>query len=208
MRELVAAGLMIAAAAFLPVTASPSAAQSGEAVIAVVAPGGSIESSGEPAPFRIDVEGVTNLGAFEFVLAFDSGLFEFDHAEQGSFLGSTGREVVCDEPKSAPGAVRMLCVTLLREPEGPSGAGTLATVWLRPKGTGKAEVALSRSKLTSVSAAGLTARVESATVTIGGDGGDWLLIWSAVASGAVLAVAAGAVVVARMRRNQPRLADQ
>ncbi len=203
----VAAGLMIAVAASVLVTASHAAAQSGEAVIAVVAPGGSIESSGEPVPFRIDVEDVTNLGAFEFVLAFDSGLFEFDRAEQGSFLGSTGREVVCDEPKSAPGAVRMLCVTLLREPQGPSGSGTLATIWLRPKGTGKVEVALSRFKLTSVGAAGLTARAESATVTVGGDGGDWLLIWSAIASGAVLAIAAASVVIARMRRPA-RAGDQ
>lgn len=207
MRTRVAAGLMIAAAALPFFMASPAAAQSGEAIIVVVAPGGSIESSGESVPFRIDVEDVTNLGAFEFVLAFDSGLFEFDRAEQGGFLGSTGREVVCDEAKSAPGAVRLLCVTLLREPQGPSGAGTLATIWLRPKGTGKAEVALSRFKLTSVGAAGLNARSGSVTVTVGGDNGDWGLIWSAAAGGAALAIAVAGFVIARMRRRA-RAGDQ
>ncbi|MGB6837603.1 MAG: cohesin domain-containing protein, partial [Dehalococcoidia bacterium] len=78
--------------------------------------------------FEVDVvvANVTNLGAFEFTLAFDPALVEFASISQGPFLGSSGRTVSCMPPLLAEGSVSFTCVTLGAEPGGASGSGVLA----------------------------------------------------------------------------------
>lgn len=92
----------------------------------------------DDAPFPVDVvvEDVTNLGAFEFELAFDPAVLSFADVTEGPFLSSSGRLVECLDPRLAPGSVHMTCVTLGPEPPGPDGSGVLATITFELVGPG------------------------------------------------------------------------
>jgi hypothetical protein len=75
----------------------------------------------------IVVADVTNLGAFEFTVAFDPALVQFESISASPFLGSTGRSVSCMPPLLTGSSARFTCVTLGGTPDGPSGSGVLAT---------------------------------------------------------------------------------
>jgi len=79
---------------------------------------------------------VTNLGAYEFTLAFDPAVVSFVSVADASFLGSTGRQVHCLAPILTGSSVRLTCVTLGAKPSGPSGSGTLARVTLNAAAAG------------------------------------------------------------------------
>ena len=88
--------------------------------------------------FEVDVvvADVTNLGAFEFTLAFNPALVEFASIKSGPFLGSSGRMVSCMPPLLAEGSVSFTCVTLGAQPDGPSGSGVLAVAQFSAVGGG------------------------------------------------------------------------
>jgi len=98
----------------------------------------------------ITVEDVSNLASFEFILSYDPSILRFVKVEQGSFLGSSGREVQCPSPirySPAPGdsnldAVRFGCGSINLQPPAPNGSGTLATLTFAPRtgGTSPLEI--------------------------------------------------------------------
>jgi hypothetical protein len=96
---------------------------------------------------QISVAGVTNLGAYEWQLAFDPNVVAFvspadPGAMNGPFLGSTGRHVDCVPPVLPPseglepGNVRFGCLTGGSAPAGPNGGGLLSTVAFQPVADG------------------------------------------------------------------------
>ena len=157
---------------------------------------------------RVDVSisKVADLGAFAFVMQFDTAKVQLaDHPfETGSFLGSSGRNVFCDEPTIDSGAIRYACVTLGSEPaQGPDGQGTLASVYFKQQGNGTASFQLSRVELKTPQGLNIPATLTSASIEVEGSGGrGWLMI-VAIAVGAVLLVAAvGWLGYRRWRRGR------
>ncbi|MEX0785265.1 MAG: cohesin domain-containing protein [Dehalococcoidia bacterium] len=82
------------------------------------------------AEFHVDVlvEGVSDLGAFEFDLNFDRDFFKLGAVEIGPFLGSTNRGVICQKVTSIEGLVSVGCNTEGAAPPGPNGSGVIASI--------------------------------------------------------------------------------
>ena len=138
------------------------------AVVRVVAPatwppnGGSFE-------VRVEVEGVTDLAAFELKLAFDPSFLIYEGVEPGPLLGSTGRSVGCLDPDFFTlqrDIFFFACSTVGPEPLGPSGAGVLATVRFRPGERGPSPLDLSSVKLTNTMGQPVPAKVQGGSIVI------------------------------------------
>jgi hypothetical protein len=144
-----------------------------DALVRVVAPaiwppdGGSFE-------VRVEVEGVTNLAAFELKLAFDPSVLVYEGVEAGPFLGSTGRSVSCLDPDfftPQRDIFFFACSTVGPEPLGPSGAGVLAKVRFRPGDRGPSPLGLSVVRLADIAGQDIPAAVQQGSVTIGRSAG-------------------------------------
>jgi len=87
---------------------------------------------GQSVTTDITVNNVTNLGAYEVIITYDSSLVQFVSATDAGFLGSSGRTLFCPAPVilDLGGATRQLrfgCATTGAVP-GPSGSGILAQI--------------------------------------------------------------------------------
>ena len=200
------ARVRIALATFLSAALFASAAwhsyaQSAESPTLRIRGPESVDQKAQSVSFDVNVENVENLGGFQFVFTFDDAVFDFIEFRQGAFLGSTDREVACDEPQRDTGALRVVCVTLGQEPEGARGDGTIATFVLQPKSEGASMISVSRLVLTSVSGTEMTATVENASIRVGdsSDGTNWLLWGTAAGGAALLAIVALAALQRRLR---------
>lgn len=210
MRKLrVAAAL---AAATLGLAVLGVSAQSGETLVKITGPAEEVKD-GDLVPFDVNVENVDNLGGFQYHLVYNSNLLEFDSFQKGDFAGSTGREVVCNEPVVAEGSVRLSCNTLRPTPAGPDGSGKLMTVLLKSKGAGTTEVTLDRVKLVAVdeTATEIPTQVANTSVVIKGSSGFNWLIWGPVIGAGVLAALAillfGAMRVRTGGTSKPSMAS-
>jgi hypothetical protein len=156
------------------------------------------------AVIRVDVlvEDVQNIGAFQFVLSYDGDKVAIvdNGIERGPFLGSSGREVYCDEPTIDASALRYACVTLGGEPaEGASGDGTLVSVFFEETGDGNAMFSLSRVQLAEPAGDEIPVALQEGEIRVESDDSfPWLIV--AVAAGA--AVLLVAVVVAAIVRRR------
>lgn len=113
---------------------------------------------------------VEDLGAFDFVLAYDNKVLEFKSLEKGEFLGSTGREVVCPEPTTEEGAVQFKCVSLRATPAAPNGDGVLATLTFTARAGGVATFDLNRVRFlhpdsTDIAVTGVNAQITVSSST-------------------------------------------
>ena len=68
----------------------------------------------------IRVANVIDLGSYEFTLSWDDAVLSFMGANNGAFLGSTGRSVLCSPPTSGAGTVSFGCWTT-GDQAGPDG---------------------------------------------------------------------------------------
>ena len=198
--------LVIVAGILLAATAIPGAAsaQDGGAAAAILRPEVIAGQDGNAVRVNVNVENVSNLGAFEFVLRYDGDLLNFERVEKGDFLGSSGREVLCFDPVFESGAMRYQCVTLGPEPEhGSDGTGVLASVLFSPKAKGKTTIELSRAKLSDPPGTTIPSEFASTTVTVFGDSGGGRTVWwlALVAAGIFVVVVAGGMVVRKRRRR-------
>jgi len=120
--------------------------------VQVVSPG--TASVGETVAVGIDIDDVTNLGAYEWVLAYDPDVLDLaggTNPVNGTFLGSTGRSVTCLPPILDEGSVRFGCVSSGAPDPGPSGSGVLSTVTFTAKAAGGSSLCLSWASLTDAS---------------------------------------------------------
>jgi len=183
--------------------------ESEDLLVRVVAPT-EAEKDAVDIPIEIRAEHAANLGAFSFQLSYDPDIVQVvtdtnnaPMIQRGDFLGSTGREVACNDPVFQPesGVLRLLCVTLRLEPDGPDGDGTLATINFRAVGPGTTDLALEDVRANNPDATEITpVGVQSARLTIKGDSGFNWAIWGPVigiAAAAVIGIAAFAVMRAR-----------
>jgi hypothetical protein len=202
-------GLAGVVGAVVAVSAGPAAAQEGSTnlLYRVVAPTG-VAAGDTDILVEITAENASNLGAFAFQLTYDPDILDIALDEEGNplivrgdFLGSSGREVVCQDPVSQAGVLRMSCITLRMEPQGVDGSGTLATVTFVAKATGTTELALDRLEANEPDATEIRPiDVQGATLEVQDDGGlNWLLWGPIIAIGALAVIGIVAFIVIRAR---------
>ena len=100
---------------------------------------------------EIRVDDVVDLGAYEFEIRYEPSVLSFASVENGLFLSSTGRSVVCQVPQldQALGMIRHGCNTVGPPPPfGPSGSGLLATVSFLTSCAGTSELTLALVNMT------------------------------------------------------------
>jgi hypothetical protein len=183
-------------------------AQSDQPLVKVVAPE-SAKVGDADIVVQIQVENVKNLGSFEFLLKYDPDILAVANdaatnlplIQRGDFLGSSEREVVCDDPVSQAGVLRMVCITLRPEPAGPDGGGTLAEVTFEAVGKGSTELSLDKVQLTDPEATVFDAiQLQNATLSVsGGSSVNWVLWGSIIAVVVVVVLAGGAFAATRAR---------
>ena len=142
---LAAVALSVAPSALTPPQAH---AQTGP--IERLLPAAQTAAAGDAVATTLTVEDVTDLGAFEAIVAYDSALIDFTSAVPGPFLGSSGRTSFCPPPvvNVIVGTIHELrfgCVTSGASPPGPSGAGLLATITWTAIAPGVATLGLTAS---------------------------------------------------------------
>lgn len=207
--RLAAGGLAMAAimlgslAAF---GAGGTGAQSAETSIKVTAPEAPVKEGDDPITLTVTTENVENLAAFQFILLYDDSIFSYESYQKGEFLGSTEREVVCNEVSDA-GAFKLNCVSFRPTPPGPNGSGVLATIVLKPKGSGETDITLDRVKMSAADEAATEIPVPTITnVTIdveGVSGFNWLIWGPIIALGGLAAIGVVVFGAKRMSGGKP-----
>jgi hypothetical protein len=149
------------------------------------------------------VDNVTNLGAFQFQLTYDSHVIELQDVKEGPFLGSSGRPVQCLPPRRTEGSIDFTCVTLGATPDGPAGSGVLAILTFQPVGAGTSPLHFEQLILTDPPANRLPSEMEDTSLIVEqapGGGFSWVL-WGPVIGCVGLALAAAAVGTWRLRHR-------
>jgi hypothetical protein len=132
------------------------------------------QSVTQSGTFSVDVvvENVNGLGAYEVGIQYDESVLSFSSAEDGSFLGSSGRTVTCPIFSSGVGSVRLACATLGAEPAGPSGNGVLATFVFLGETPGASTLTLASPVITFINGAAISiSSVVSGSITVDPCGG-------------------------------------
>ena len=111
---------------------------------------------------------VTNLGAFQFELTYDSEILQLVDVQGGPFLGSSGRQVECLTPRRGEASIGLTCVTFGATPDGPTGTGELAVITFESLSTGSSPLRFARLTLTDPPANALPAQAQNATLTVEG----------------------------------------
>ena len=187
--------------------------------VSVKVPVEQLKKGGPDFQVEIATDNVTNLAAFEFSLTYDSSVIKYVGVEGGSFLGSSGRQPECLEPRIEPGnpeTLRFNCVTLgppVSVPggkAGPDGSGVLAIVTFSPVGSGETSLELKTGRLIAaeLDARGMPAEMETTVqgatldVASSGSGLSWALWGTVIGVGAaVIIVGLGIFVVRRRARG-------
>lgn len=193
-------------------------AEDGGAQVSVRAPTDlQIKEGGED--FQVDVlaSGVSNLAAFQFSLQFNSSVLKYTAVKEASFLGSTGRPVMCGDPRleqeGKVARIRLACATTappvsLGGKAGPDGSGTLAQVTFSPVGGGNTPLDLTEGILVAaeIDAEGnpvqILSSVQGASLDVIGTGSGfpWLIVGAGI--GVVVIAAAGGGGLLFLRRSR------
>ncbi len=174
-----------------------------------------IKEGGDDVEVSILASDVHNLAAFQFTLKYNSSILKYVSVKEGAFLGSSGREVECLDPRVANSGkqetLQYNCVTLgppksLGGKAGADGSGTLVVVTLSPKGGGTTSLDLSDAMLIAaeIDAEGMPVQiatsVQGASLDVKGSSGfPWLVIGSSVGALVVIGAIGGGVLLLRRR---------
>jgi hypothetical protein len=170
--------MLIAAAAVFG-SSSTAPLQAIEPAIVGITPATQNTTVGANVSVQVTVAGVSDpegLGAYEFRLTWDPAAFTYVIAQNGDFLGSTGREVSCPTLRfdadgdgvNDPGFLRMGCVTFAAQPAGPLGGGLLATVTFNTLCAGQTNVDIAQAELSDPLSGDIPAITVNGTITITG----------------------------------------
>ena len=107
---------------------------------------------GVPITVAVAISNVTNLGSFQFTLAYSPTLVTVQNITLGEFPGSTGRSFTPVGPNidNNAGTATFGAFSLGATPAGPSGSGALAYVRLLPQAGGTAALVLSGVQVANV----------------------------------------------------------
>jgi hypothetical protein len=214
-------GLSLLGVAVVSISIAGAAlAQPSQARMFVEPPAEQVKKGGPDFQVNVVADNVTNLAAFEFSLSYDASTIKYLGVEGGSFLGSTGREPQCLDPKvegGNPETLRFNCVTLgppISVPgakAGANGSGILATITFSPIGGGKSALDLKEGRLIAaeLDAKGMPAEistaVENSTLTVGSTGGgvSWMLLGPLIGVIAAVVVVGLVLFIVRLRARRP-----
>jgi hypothetical protein len=113
----------------------------------------------------VKIEDAVNLGAYSIDIRWDEAVLSSISITNGSFLGSTGRTVICQPPDVDPDRIRFECSTSGPE-SGPSGTGVLATIVFATVNPGKSEIEVHDAEITRASGEMQKAETEHGSVTV------------------------------------------
>ena len=128
----------------------PNAASGQSATLTLEAPS-SVPAGGAQFQVTVSVQGVTNLGSYEWQILYDPDVMEFVSVVNSPFLGSTGRQVFCPGRILGEGTVRFGCATYHSALPGPSGSSVLSTVTFSPVAGGTVDIRFVCAGLTDAS---------------------------------------------------------
>ena len=173
LRNLLLLAALVTVFGFLPMPAAQGHAAAPAAVLLRVVGPASPVRVGDQFTVTIQVEGVANLGAFEFEFGANPLIASTTVADihLGAFLGSTGRttgELRLASSPSTPGRP-LYAAYSYGAPAGPSGNGQVATITMLATGPGTSSLDLGQLKVTDVSGVEVTATSISGAVQVLGN---------------------------------------
>ncbi len=150
-----------------PVLLVPEPMSASETVISVE-PQENFVTPGDTLTITIQATEASDLGAFEFFLAFDPSVLQFTAVEAGDFLTSTGRRLVPLGPELRTGQLAYGGATYGDEP-GSNGGGVLARITFQVVGAGTSSLRFERLIITDTAANVLPVRGVDGQVTSSGE---------------------------------------
>jgi hypothetical protein len=152
--EVVSCGGVCPTVTPTPTPGTPTATPTPDGLLTALlfSPGAQTVPFGAEFDVDVNVQNVTNLGAYQAELEYTPNRFEFVSVQHSSFLGSTGRTVSCQQPvvdvddiiNPSVVVLRIACNTLGATPPGPNGNGLLVRVRLRNNGAGTTAITFSQ----------------------------------------------------------------
>jgi hypothetical protein len=122
---------------------------------------------GDSVTVGVVANGVTDVGAYQVEVTFDPAVVSITGIANSTFLGSTGRTVLCAAPVIGTGTARFACSTLGPEPPaGPSGSGVLAVMTFQAVADGVSALSFSNTILTDPAAVPITVTLVGGSITV------------------------------------------
>ena len=147
-------------------TATPTATVDvGPAVLRITPADQVVLLAGGTFSVSVDIENVSDLGAFGFGLAYDPSVVEAMDVSMGPFLGSTGNVAIPFGPAIGQGWVNFSALGEGMAP-GPNGAGSLAIVTFEPVGEGSSALHLQNLTLQNKQSQSLPIDAVDGVVTV------------------------------------------
>lgn len=177
-----------------------ASAQGGTPLLSPVPSSSKVKKTAKTFTVDIAGENLSDVGAFQVVLTFDSAVIKATSIVKTDFLGSSGREVACPDPTITTQSVSLLCVTPGGTAKGVSGNGVLATVTFEPVAEGTSSLTLTAANLSNPQGGEITLSTADGQVRITGDDSPLFWILGGIAAGVAALVAVAAVALRRRRR--------
>jgi PKD repeat protein len=138
------------------------------ATVVSIDPSTAQANPGVPITVAVAISNVTNLGSFQFTLAYSPILVTVQNITLGEFPGSTGRSFTPVGPNidNNAGTATFGAFSLGATPAGPSGSGALAYVRLLPQAGGTAALVLSGVQVANVSGQSIQVVTRNGTLFI------------------------------------------
>lgn len=132
---------------------------------------------GETFNVDIAIQNVTNLGAFQFDVVYNTSVVHADGAQMGSFPGSTGRNVIPAGPNidndNSPGKLTYGCASFGTN-AGPNGNGVLATLTFTSQNSGNTNLELQNVQVSDINGQVLSIQsIIPGQVTVSGGEETW-----------------------------------
>ncbi len=115
----------------------------------------------------VAIANVTDLGGFQFTLAFSPDIVHAEGAQLGDFLGSTGRGTIPVGPDidNVAGTITFGAASFGDQP-GPDGSGALATISFSPQATGASSLHLQDVQVTDTVTNPIYVNLQDGQVTV------------------------------------------
>ncbi len=139
-----------------------------DATVMRLAPPVASVSTGAPVTLTVAISNVTDLGSFQFTLAYSPSLVTVQDVILGDFPGSTGRSFTAIGPAidNTGGETTFGAFSIGTSPPGASGDGVLAYLVLTPAGAGTASLHLRDVQATDVSGGAITLYTQDGVLNI------------------------------------------
>ena len=126
---------------------------------------------GDTTTLQVKIDNVTNLGAFEFTIAYNGGIVHVESVQMGDFLGSTGRTVIPTGPNIDDyGGTVIYGGASLGTNAGPDGSGVLASVVFSAQGAGTTALNFTGVTIADINGQEITVNtLVSGGITVDGD---------------------------------------